>query len=437
MAGCPSSRVRIVPAPSVALLATIAMVACGDGGGGPSGPQSGVQFVAVRGGDQTAPWGGLLPDSLVVQASTSKGPHVEHVTWNVISGGGRIVPPSGPPSPTGRTAAAWHLGPTPGVQEAEARLSSGASVRFRATGVAGTAPVFTAPLVPFQSIRDITALGNMNPPSHTIPSDHIYFYLTGPNCPCTTPPTTPVSAPASGVVDEVIRGNGSTTDDQIFVRVAPHVVYYVLHVRLPAGITAGQRITEGQSLGVTSGLTLAVDLGVMNFQRAPVRYVDPGRYPDRAVYADAPLRYYADSVRSRLYAKVTRTGTDKDGRHDYDVPARLLGGWFVEGTSRAESASQFARQLQFAYLAEDPAVPVVAVGGTVAPTGVYLLDGPDPSQVSATNGIVVYRLRTTRGTPWGSLVVQVQAGERLRVQAVAGEQTVASFVNDPTTTYIR
>ena len=431
MRTCHRARLRAV----AALLALGTALACGDGG--TVGPQGGVQFVAVRGADQTAPWGGLLPDSLVVQASTSKGPLVENVTWNVISGGGRISAAPGAPAATGRSAAAWYLGPTPGVQEAEARLSSGVTVRFRATGVAGTAPVFTAPLIPYQSIRDISAMGNMNPPSHTIPSDHIYFYITGPGCPCSTPPATPVSAPAAGVVEEIIRGNGSTSDDQIFVRVAPHVVYYVLHVRLPAGISVGQRITEGQSLGVTSGLTLAVDLGVMNYQRTPVRLIDPGRYADRAVYGDAPLRFYTDSVRSRLYAKVARTGADKDGRHDYDLPGRLLGGWFVEGTSRAESANQWARQLQFAYLAEDPAVPVVAIGGTVATPGVYRLDGPDPAQITAGNGVVVYRLRTTRGALWGSLVVQVQAGERLRVQAVPDNQTVTEFVAGTVTTYLR
>src|SRR5262250_950870 len=47
-------------------------------------------------------------------------------------------------------------------------------------------------------ISSITPLGNLNPPGHTLPTNHIYFFHGTPGL--------PVAAPAGGVVQVASRG---------------------------------------------------------------------------------------------------------------------------------------------------------------------------------------------------------------------------------------
>ncbi|MDP6510913.1 MAG: hypothetical protein QGH23_06880, partial [Dehalococcoidia bacterium] len=42
-------------------------------------------------------------------------------------------------------------------------------------------PVFTVSPTNFGSIDHIVTLGNINPPGHVFPADHIYFYLANPD----------------------------------------------------------------------------------------------------------------------------------------------------------------------------------------------------------------------------------------------------------------
>ena len=53
----------------------------------------------------------------------------------------------------------------------------------------------------------ITALGHLNPPQHTLPTDHIYFYFANPNAgDSPVALRTPFFAPGNGTVTFVIGG---------------------------------------------------------------------------------------------------------------------------------------------------------------------------------------------------------------------------------------
>ncbi len=62
----------------------------------------------------------------------------------------------------------------------------------------GTAPMLTVSPIDIASIRDLTPLGNLNPPAHTHPTDHLYFYatFTGTRVPI------PILSPGDVVVSE-------------------------------------------------------------------------------------------------------------------------------------------------------------------------------------------------------------------------------------------
>src|SRR5204863_52360 len=85
-----------------------------------------------------------------------------------------------------------------------------------------------SPIAP-ETIRFITPLGNLNPPAHTTPTDHVYFYFANPDAgeqPAAR--RTSVFAPAAGTIFFVLGGQG--VESKIMVRVSGDKIYYLDHV---------------------------------------------------------------------------------------------------------------------------------------------------------------------------------------------------------------
>ncbi len=280
--------------------------------------------------------------------------------------------------------------------------------------------VFAAAPMDLSVITGITPLGNLNPPGHTLPTNHIYFGRPASGI--------PVSAPGSGVVQVVTRG----TDDALLVAAAPGTSYNIGHVILDASIVAGVTLTAGQRIGVT-GLSNALDLGVSN-EAVTLFFVRPERYISGTIHADSPLKYFQEPIRSALYAKVTRSGPDKDGKIDFDLPGRLSGNWFLQGLPAAdtENVVNGPKHLAFVRDVTDPSLVRISIGGSVSLAGAfYVADGtPDPAAVTPATGLVSYRLFTDPlriGSGVGLLIVQMLADDAIRIETFAGSATTASF----------
>ncbi len=277
-----------------------------------------------------------------------------------------------------------------------------------------------ASLVDPASVDFILPLGNLNPPAHTLPTDHIYFYVgfLRPEI-----RAVPVFAPGDGVVQTVLRS--AAPDVKLFVRVNSTFTYYVDHVVPEPGIVQGTMLTAGQRLGTSGTGGFGVDLGVINASLT-LPFITPARYPADSLHADAPLKYYEEPLRSRLYALVRREGADKDGKIDFDEPGRLQGNWFHETLPIAESAQStgWSRHLAFVYDNIRPAQPRISIGGVLLMTGAFAVDAADPPFASVTpqSGIVGYHLRRGGALgappefPVGSLIVQMLDGSRLRIE---------------------
>lgn len=301
--------------------------------------------------------------------------------------------------------------------------------------------VFTASPVDPELVDFILPLGNLNPPDHTLPSDHIYFYV-GFLRPGVR--NVPVVAPGDGTVTTILRG--SRPDTKIFVRASPTHQYYLDHVIPDASIQPGTRLTAGQAIG-TSGSGFGVDLGVINASRT-LFFANPARYPTDTLHADAPLRYYADPVRSRLYAMVRRESDGLDGRIDYDVAGRLSGNWFLEGLPVSQSAQVSAGPAELAFVFDNvrPSEAIVSSGGLLGLTGTYRVQsGAAPfADVSPESGIVTYRLSQSGGTfgigsptVLGTLLVQMTSGERVRAELVREQAPVDPVFSADARTYVR
>lgn len=288
--------------------------------------------------------------------------------------------------------------------------------------------MFSASPIGQDRIRWITPLGNLNPPGHAIPTDHIYFYFADPEA--RESPEARRSefyAPGNGTVTTVLGGVGQ--ESKIFVRQTASFVYYLDHLILSAPLTRGSVVTAGQLLG-TTGNAYGIDLGVIN-DAVTHNFIIPSHYIADTLHADAPLKYFEEPLRSQLYARVERLGDEKDGRIDFDVAGRLSGNWFVGGTQAV---------LSFAYDTYDPLeVRISTARGN--PQGVFSIAASDPlpRDVTPASGLVRYTLkRAITGRPRFTfadsgviayMLVQMTDDSRLRMEMFPAANPPTEFTS--------
>jgi hypothetical protein len=306
---------------------------------------------------------------------------------------------------------------------------------------APVAPVSTGPLqfdqlpIEASAIEFVVPIGNLNPPGHTLPTDHAYFYhrLRNPNAPRYT-----VVAPAAGTVRYITRG----ADDAIGVQATATTMYYLGHVLVDSDVTIGSAVTTGQRLGLTSQLSFGLDLGVIN-DTVTVPFVNPSRYGPNTLHADSPLPYFAPALRGAVYAKVESLVSQNNGRIDFDRAGRLAGNWFLEGLAASDSGNVAAgpRQLAFVRDVLNPAAVRISIGGTLAMVGVFAIEpgAPDPVDVSVASGPIGYRLYfgDAAGQPQGLMMVEMTDDARLKAEVFPGSQASRAPFTDAAQTYLR
>lgn len=259
--------------------------------------------------------------------------------------------------------------------------------------------LFTSSPVPLSSTSRIVALGGLNPPAHTYPSDRVTFVLAD-----ATAGNTHVYAATAGTVSRV-------QDGRVLVQVDRSFFYYYDGVIPMVGV--GTELKASQLVGTNRGAN--VDFGVWNFNQARAGILDPclANYES---HADAPLRFYTDWLQTALYAKVDRAGDDKDGTIGYDVDGELVGDWVASGKSALGDPGS---QLAFVYDAADPTQQRIAVGADLGGPAVYAIasGAPDFRAVTPGSGPAEYTL-----SPSARLVVRMQSPALLAVELIAGDK---------------
>lgn len=289
-----------------------------------------------------------------------------------------------------------------------------AACRNNATAPSDTNLPFTVSPLALSNIEYITPLGNLNPPDHTLPTDHIYFYhhLSPQH---RNLPEFEVVAPAGGRVSEVRR----ESDDVLVVQVTSKVSYKLAHVLLDAGIAKGQSIQAGQRLGTTSPEAGGLDLGVTN-NDITLGFVRPARYQAESLHCDKPLTFFSDELRPQLYALVTGVVGDKDGRIDFDQRGTLAGNWYHESVPVDDSPSRTWGPWHLSFVREptDASKIRISMGGTIAEAGVYAIgaDNPDPASVTVQSGAVTFNITGGKsGKTSGPMQVEMQSDTKIRI----------------------
>lgn len=290
---------------------------------------------------------------------------------------------------------------------------------------------FTYSVLDFNDFSRIIPLGNINPPGHTYPSDHIYFVLTN------TVNDTMVYAPAGGKVI-YIGEPGIYGDRDIRIAVTNTMTYYIGHIFINENIKVGDIIAAGNQIGI-SGNTQCVDFGVLN-KNVRNEFLS-GYYPVVALYGDKPLSYYAEPLKSELYSLVKPPkpigdadyiydGGVTDGKFVYDIAGTLCGNWFKEDCM-PNSWYEWTAALSFSYDNYYTDQIRIAIGTTSTPYALNNNDNPiKPEDVSVSSSAVAYYIYNGNNTNLG-----LPMGERIgliMVQMLSDNKLKLEFFNDTT-----
>ena len=284
--------------------------------------------------------------------------------------------------------------------------------------------VFTSSPIDVANIRFTLSLGWIQPSGHTIPSDHVYFWYNNPNSNIYLP----VYALASGKVTKILNVpvNG-IPECKVWFQLNQKFTYYLDHVVLDTSIKEGVMVTAGQKIG-TTGYGSSIDLGAIDETLTLNGFANPARYGWETIFCGKPFQYFTEPLRSQIYALVDREGTDKDGQRDIDIPGRLTGNWFLDGTVfYTDSPNGWDKELSFAFDIQHPSVVLVSIGGTLNMMGKWTLQpgAPLPSQVSVANGKIAYPLYSAGGisadpVQRGLMIVQMIDDKHLKVEVFDG-----------------
>jgi len=290
---------------------------------------------------------------------------------------------------------------------------------------------FTAVPADPDDLSHIYPLGLMTG-SHVTPVDHQYYYWASLDVPVERHT---VHSPADGVVVEV---GYQPPDYRVIIEHSCDVYTIWIHLEQLAGPLArldgaiSSSRPHYERIPVSAGELIAYD-GATNgfdFSVHDARVVLPGFVRPETYAAEPwkvhtvdPYDYFDEPARSRLLAKNVRQVEPLGGKIDHDVPGRLIGSWFVEGTNGyagivqqsgpvapGQQIGYWSTHLAIAPDAIDPSAIIVSMpsfGDHRAQVAIGTLT-PHPADVSVATGLVKYELvgwayvRESTGEHWGA-----------------------------------
>jgi len=304
---------------------------------------------------------------------------------------------------------------------------------------------FTHPIMDFEDFERIIPLGKISPPGHTFPTDHIYFVTKGFG--------SLVYAPARGKILH-IGEPGMYGDCDIRIGITNKITYYIGHVFISEGLEVGDIVEVGAQIG-TNGNTSCVDFGLINKDVNNV-FISQN-YPVATLYGDKPLTYYAEPLRSQLYALVKPVqpveepdyvydGGVTDGEFALDQAGTLLGNWFREDCLRPDGWYEWEDTLSFGYDIFYTDQIWIGIGTYSNTFAIKNEDNPiNPEDVSVESGIVTYYIYNANNTnkglptgdPMGVMLVQMLSDSRIKLEIFEGITSGPSEFTGNASYYVR
>ena len=328
----------------------------------------------------------------------------------------------------------------------------------------GATTLLTVTPMALSDIHEIAPLGNLNPPGHTFPTDHIYFY---PNVGPAVPAVSPGNIRIVQAMLQKRTGGGQPEFDDYGLDFYPCATqhFYFAHISsisaslaaqlgpldascnspyMTGGFTFQQcrktvkvELAAGDTIGTAGGPGQgALDLGLIDDASAPLPFVDPARVNANTLHAACPVDQFVTAVRDSLRVRFKVNGNQRTippvcGTVMQDVANTAQGRWYFDATTNED------HHLALVHTNWDPTIGAFSIGtsvpGTTATTMFFT-----PSTTSRTNrdfnlvtadGIIYcYQLTNFSGHVFTQLVSNIQVKiEVFASGATCGDSSTWAF----------
>jgi hypothetical protein len=327
-----------------------------------------------------------------------------------------------------------------------------------------TTAVFTASPLAIQSIDSIITLGNLNPPGHTFPTDHIYFYIV--RQPGNDhPDRVTLYSPGTMTITRIEASQhvrAGFTDYSIILQPCPEITVVFGHVtsletevfgdtesfqdwRLENEYETGGetyrswskqydiQVAEGQILGTAGGNPnqWALDLFTYDQRQTQQNVANPSRWnQSQYLHSVDPLSYYAQGpVIDQLLELVDRERDEGElppyGSVPQDLPGTAQGCWFREGITET-----YPEDPHLALVRDNkrPGYGVISTGNSIPglPSAAYRFLPSDSGVLNRdfrniTADGIIYGFRPDRFS--GVIIIQMPDTETLWIEALNSAST--------------
>ncbi|MFZ2227758.1 MAG: hypothetical protein WA090_00905 [Candidatus Nanopelagicaceae bacterium] len=325
--------------------------------------------------------------------------------------------------------------------------------------------VLTAPLMDPKYITVLTPLGNINPPGHTSPVDHIYF-ATG------FQGRIPLFAPADASITNLteilkVDGSGKYIPTGYVVRYVvcdglvldfasytslikplrdelanqkPECKYGIVkpgHMGGPEGqcyynmnykVKSGEEIGWVQAIQRDQSLDLPFEIWAANYNKPTRPDVNWSYYNDnRYAHSMCTFDLYAGDLKKAFYSKFPRTIEPICGQVNQDVVGTIQGMWYGGDSSEKDLEFQ-GKGLAFLHNNFDPTQGEISIGGNFTKQAGVIMFKPthlaninrEPSEVKSDGKIYCYNSDQKGWSIRGKVLVQLVDDHHMRVEHLAG-----------------
>jgi len=285
--------------------------------------------------------------------------------------------------------------------------------------------------VNLDKVDSITPLGNLAPPDHTLPTQHMYFHLSETRVPLSAPTDIVITRLSSN--EDLVRGY---KDYGMQFALCDDVNGYFLHIKelnpeIKAELDNSRCFEYGNYISCDTGASIQLKAGdligyvsdenQMNFDfgaydyRNELEYANPSRYTSRGKYIVCPLDFYDEENRKALYTKLESTDSNC-GSVNQDVTRTLQGNWFF---GDSDEVREWTEHLAFVHSNTDSSKQVISIGGVFTNPGRWIFDPIDSglvnrdfSQVTSDGNIYCYE--TDRNN--GIIIVELTSNTEIQIE---------------------
>ncbi|MFH2021012.1 MAG: hypothetical protein ABIJ34_06355 [archaeon] len=322
--------------------------------------------------------------------------------------------------------------------------------------------ILTAPVMDLSEFSAIIPLGNLYPPGHSVPTDHIYLVSNNEKDHIVnlySPGDIILSSLYSSITTDKATGEVISSDYSIQFIPCKGITIELGHVAdIPENlkkVISGKKgqCHSGNKMGNTNEqctykintMTKAgdligygnakvgmatLDLYSWNDNINPPNYANPKRYSPNALHAFCPLDLYSGELREQLYSRLggldkPRTIEPRCGEIMQDVLGTLQGAWFGE----AEDPMNSGKVVSLVHDNINPTLAVVLVAGHISQPGrmtfVPRHEGRfnrEFSEVTADGKIYCYHDEAEEAVPLtGMLLIRLENDREITIEHKEGE----------------